>query len=48
MYTLQQPEFYLEKAGDKFSPTGELTDAKTREKIEELWDVFVTWIEKVK
>jgi len=44
MYSLQQPEFYLEKAASKFSPDGKLTDAKTRAKVDELWEIFVAWI----
>jgi len=47
MYALQQPEFYLGETGDKFSPDGTLTDAKTREKIDELWSAFVKWINMV-
>ena len=48
MYALQQPEFYLGKAGEKFDAQGNLTDEHTREKIEELWAVFIQWIHKVK
>ena len=48
MPTLQQPEFYLEHAAEKFNETGELTDTHTKEKIEELWTAFVPWIQKNK
>ena len=48
MPTLQQPEFYLSKVGDKFNAQGELTDESTRKQIEELWATFVPWIEKLK
>lgn len=48
MPTLQQPEFYLEKAASKFNPDGALTDLHTKEKIDEFWAAFVTWIEKNK
>jgi chromate reductase len=46
MPTLQQPEFYLEKAGQKFNDAGELTDEHTREKIAEFWGAFMYWIQK--
>jgi chromate reductase len=48
MHPLQQPEFYLGQAGDKFNAEGELTDETTRKKITELWTAFVAWIGKVK
>jgi chromate reductase len=48
MYPLQQPEFYLGKAGDKFNEKGELTDEPTRKLIGQVWDEFVQWINKVK
>lgn len=46
MPVLQQPEFYLEKAGQKFDDAGELTDEHTHEKIVEFWGAFVQWIHK--
>lgn len=48
MPTLQQPEFYLDKVGDKFNAQGELTDESTRKQIDELWATFVPWIEKLR
>lgn len=48
MYPLQQPEFYLSKAAEKFNDAGELTDANTKKLIEKLWDTFVPWINAVK
>ena len=48
MLPLQQPEFYLGDAGDKFDDRGDLTDEQTREKILELWAAFIQWIDKVK
>jgi chromate reductase, NAD(P)H dehydrogenase (quinone) len=48
MPPLQQPEFYLAKAAEKFNSQGELTDDATRKLILALWAVFVPWINKVK
>jgi chromate reductase len=48
MPTLQQPEFYLEKAAGKFNENGELTDAHTKEKIEQFWAEFTKWVSKVR
>jgi len=47
MPVLQQPEFYLGKAGDKFNDKDDLTDEETRKLIVTLWSAFVEWIEKV-
>lgn len=43
MPTLQQPEFYLERAADKFNEQGVLTDHHTGEKIDEFWGLMVDW-----
>jgi chromate reductase len=48
MYPVQQPEFYLGKAGDKFNDEGELTDEPTKKLIGSLWTVFMEWIGKVR
>jgi chromate reductase len=48
MPTLQQPEFYLEKAASKFDQNGELIDEHTKEKIAEFWSAFCEWIRKNK
>ncbi|HEY4151376.1 MAG TPA: NAD(P)H-dependent oxidoreductase [Chitinophagaceae bacterium] len=47
MYPVQQPEFYLGNAGDKFNKEGELTDEPTKKLIAKLWEEYVTWIGKV-
>lgn len=47
MYTLQQPEFYMGGASDKFNDEGELIDGQTRKMILEVWDTFSEWINKV-
>lgn len=44
---MQQPEFYLSFAGDKFDDNGELTDEKTKEKIAEFWTAFKVWTYKI-
>ena len=48
MYALQQPEFYLSNAADKFDAQGALKDEETREMMTKLWSVFMEWISKVK
>lgn len=48
MYPLQQPEFYLGKAGEKFNDAGELTDAETKKLIGKVWEEFVRWVGKVR
>lgn len=47
MPVLQQPEFYLGKAADKFNEQGELTDKETKDLIIQFWDAFMLWIKKV-
>ncbi|MDB5158044.1 MAG: hypothetical protein JWR50_2751 [Mucilaginibacter sp.] len=46
MPAMQQPEFYLGKAGDKFNDKGELTDQETKDLILQFWDAFIIWINK--
>ena len=41
MRPLQQPEFYLSGAADKFDMKGELTDETTMKKIQDLWTAFL-------
>jgi len=48
MYPIQQPEFYLGKAAEKFNDAGELIDPATHQKIVELWSVFVAWIDQLR
>jgi len=47
MYTLQQPEFFLGGAAEKFDEQGLLTDAETREHIEKFWTALLNWTAKV-
>jgi chromate reductase len=46
MYPVQQPEFYLGKAGDKFNREGELTDETTKGLITEAWKEYLSLIRK--
>jgi chromate reductase, NAD(P)H dehydrogenase (quinone) len=46
MYPVQQPEFYLGQARDKFNEEGELTDEPTKKLIHALWSAFVAQINK--
>jgi chromate reductase len=48
MYVLQQPEFYLGKASEKFNEEGDLTDQETKDLINKFWQAFVGWIKKVR
>lgn len=47
MYSLQQPEFYLASAAEKFNEKGELTDEETRKIIGNVWAAFADWIKKL-
>jgi chromate reductase len=47
MHPIQQPEFYMTFAKEKFDQKGELTDPKTKEKIQKFWPVFIKWIERL-
>jgi chromate reductase, NAD(P)H dehydrogenase (quinone) len=47
MYPLQQPEFYLANAEEKFNDQGRLTDEKTRTLISKVWISFIEWVRKV-
>lgn len=46
-YTLQQPEFHVTGAADKFSEAGELTDESTIRHIENFWREYVELMRKV-
>ena len=46
MPALQQPEFYLSFAGDKFDESGRLVDQATVDHIDALWAAFVEMIDK--
>lgn len=48
MPTVQQPEFYLSNADEKFDNDGVLIDVHTKEKIDEFWSVFFNWAQKNK
>lgn len=48
MQPLQQPEFYLGKAAEKFDEQGNLTDEQTRDMIVRLWDAFIGLVDKLK
>ncbi len=41
MLPLQQPEFYLADAADKFDKNGKLKDKETKEKISEVWQALI-------
>lgn len=43
---IQQPEFYLTFAGDKFDAAGKLTDETTAEHIDKLWAAHLQLIEQ--
>ena len=43
MQPMQQPEFYLAGAAQKFNEQGELTDEATKEHIVAFWQAFVTF-----
>jgi chromate reductase len=44
MYPLQQPEFYLAQAAEKFDAQGDLVDEDTSRRVRELWATFIKWI----
>lgn len=46
MPVLQQPEFYLTFASEKFDASGQLTDQATIKHIDDLWLAFIDLIEK--
>ena len=45
MPTMQQPEFYLTFAADRFDGQGKLIDQTTKEHIDRFWAAFVPFIE---
>jgi chromate reductase len=47
MYPLQQPEFYLSNAAEKFDAQGDLTDADTKRRILELWAALIKWTNRI-
>lgn len=47
MYVLQQPEFYLSKAAERFNQEGQLIDRETNEVIKKFWKAFIAWVEMV-
>jgi chromate reductase len=48
MQPVQQPEFYLAGAADKFDEQGNLTDEQTKKMIAALWTSFIELINKLK
>ncbi len=48
MPTMQQPEFYLQMAGDKFNEKGELTDQTTEQHIDDFWQAFEEFMDKIR
>ncbi|HVI69315.1 MAG TPA: NAD(P)H-dependent oxidoreductase [Magnetospirillaceae bacterium] len=47
MYTLQQPEFHVSQAAEKFDKKGSLTDESTIRHIENFWREYEAWIRKI-
>lgn len=47
MYTLQQPEFHVNNAAEKFNEAGDLTDESTIRHIENFWREYSELIQKV-
>jgi len=45
MPTMQQPEFYLAFAGDKFDGQGKLTDQSTKDHIDKFWAAYIPFLE---
>jgi len=48
MFPLNQPEVMIANAAEKFDGHGNLTDAKTEQKIKELVDALVEWTTQLK
>lgn len=48
MHPVQQPEFYLAGAADKFDQQGNHTDKQTKEMITTIWIKFTELIDKLK
>jgi len=48
MFPLNQPEVMIANAAAKFDEQGNLTDAKTSEKIKELLEALVDWTRRLK
>lgn len=48
MYPVNRPEVMVPFAADKIDGQGNVTDAKTREKIEELTESLVSWARRLK
>lgn len=47
-YTLQQPEFHVTDAAEKFNAAGELTDESTIRHVENLWREYTEFINKMR
>lgn len=48
MPTMQQPEFYLTHASEKFDESDKLTDEVTMKHIDDFWEAFVVFIDNFK
>ena len=46
MPTMQQPEFYLSLAADKFDEQGKLIDQVTKDHINSFWETFAPFVER--
>ena len=47
LYTMQQPEFYLEEIGDMLDENGNVNNPRTQKYIDTFWNAFVLWIKRV-
>lgn len=47
-YTLQQPEFHVTEAAQKFNEAGDLTDQNTIRHIENFWREYMEFIQKIR
>ena len=47
MPTMQQPEFYLSMAGEKFDENNQLVDQNTKDHIKNFWSEFLKFIDKL-
>jgi len=47
-HVLNRPEVMVPTAQEKFDATGKLTDAKTREKVQEILAALVAWAQRLK
>jgi len=48
VHALNQPEVMIAKAAERFDEQGNLTDASTKERIQQLLDALVAWTRRLK